>query len=66
MTHLRIVRGDATPEEVAALVAALAAALAAARRPVAPAKPKQASWNDPASRMRRQLPRTWRASAMPH
>ena len=62
MTHLRIIRGDATPEEIAALVAALTVVQRPADQPVR----KAGSWNDPARRMRRPLPATWRASALPH
>ncbi|MBO3745144.1 acyl-CoA carboxylase subunit epsilon [Streptosporangiaceae bacterium NEAU-GS5] len=62
MTHLRIIRGDATPEEVAALVAALMITKRPADQPVR----KVGSWSDPARRMRRELPSTWRASAFPH
>ena len=62
MTHLRIIRGDATPEEIAALVAALTVVQRPVERPVR----KAGSWNDPALRMRRPLPASWHASALPH
>ena len=51
---LRIVKGDATPEEVAALVAVIAALGSGAR---ARTKPKpRSTWADPARRMRTTLP----------
>ncbi len=62
---LRIVRGDATPEEVAALVAVIAAMSAGG----GPTRPKpRSSWADPARRMRTSLPHgpgAWRASGLP-
>ncbi|MFG1941954.1 acyl-CoA carboxylase subunit epsilon [Nonomuraea sp. NPDC048826] len=63
--QLRIVRGDATPEEIAALVAVLAA------RPAAPEAPSQArpqSWRNPARSMRKPLTpgkAAWRMSSLP-
>jgi hypothetical protein len=61
----RVVRGDATPEEVAALVAVIASMSAGA----APARPQpRSTWADPARRMRTTLPHgpgAWRASGMP-
>jgi hypothetical protein len=69
--YLRIVRGDATPEETAALVAALAALAArdqeAARRPVQPVR-KAGNWRNPAHNMRRALPHragAWRTTFIP-
>ena len=62
---LRIVRGDATPEEVAALVAVIASMSGGQ----APARPKpRSTWADPSRRMRTTLPHgpgAWRASGMP-
>ncbi|MDQ4008114.1 MAG: acyl-CoA carboxylase subunit epsilon [Actinomycetota bacterium] len=64
---LRVVRGDATAEEVAALVAVLsarAAAAAAAERPA----PRRSEWAGHERRMRRPVhpsPNGWRASAFP-
>jgi len=61
---LRVVRGDATPEEVAALVAVLAAAQAA---PAVPAPPVP-EWRAHHRKVRRALPHGpggWRSSAMP-
>ncbi len=64
---LVVVRGDATAEEVAALVAVLGAfAAAAAAVPAAPAVPSQ--WAAPGRRVRgphRHGPGAWRASALP-
>ena len=61
---LRVVRGDATPEEVAALVAVIAS-----MRGSAPEQPKpRSSWADPGRRMRTTLPHgpgAWRASGLP-
>ena len=59
---LRIVRGNPTPEELAALTA-----LMAARGEDAPApRARRGSWNDPSWLHRRELipgPNGWRASA---
>jgi hypothetical protein len=63
---LRVVRGEPTAEELAALVAVLsarAAAGAAAARP----RPRSA-WAEPAARLRAPLapgPAAWRRSALP-
>jgi hypothetical protein len=62
---LRIVRGDATPEEIAALVAVLSARSGAGEAPVRPAR-VAGGWSDPARLARRPLlrgPGAWRASA---
>ncbi|MEV1204847.1 acyl-CoA carboxylase epsilon subunit [Microbispora rosea] len=62
---LSIVRGDATPEETAALVAALAArAAAGAARPAAP-RSSPGNWRNPAHRLRVGLPHgpgAWRGA----
>ena len=62
---LRLVRGDATPEEVAALVAVLSAASAAG----APAPPRPRSqWASRERAVRQPLAPgrgAWRASALP-
>jgi hypothetical protein len=61
---LRVVRGDATPEEVAALVAVVASLGA----PQAPARAPRPEWNAPRRLVRRPLhpgPGGWRASALP-
>lgn len=69
---LRVVRGDATHEEVAALVAVIAAktaAAAAAAQAVAAARSRSVSrWADRPALLRRPLshgPGAWRASARP-
>ena len=63
---LQVVRGDATPEEVAALVAVIAAMGSGP----AEEKPKpRSTWADPARRMRTTLPHgpgAWRSSGLPH
>jgi hypothetical protein len=63
---LRVVRGDATSEEIAALVAVLTARARAA----APEPPAAGSgWADPARRVRRPIapgPGAWRSSALPY
>ena len=62
---LRVVRGDATPEEVAALVAVIAAMNGSDPPP----KPRpRSSWADPGRRMRNDLPHGvggWRSSGLP-
>ena len=61
---LRIVKGDATPEEVAALVAVIASMSGAE----APEPKPRSSWADPARRMRTALPHgpgAWRSSGLP-
>jgi hypothetical protein len=62
---LRVVKGDPTPEEIAALVAVLAARSAGAEEPPAP---KRSAWAAHERRMRRPVhpsPGGWRASAFP-
>jgi hypothetical protein len=61
---LRVVKGDPTPEEVAALVAVIASMSA----PEAPAPRPVSSWADPARGVRTTLPHgpgAWRASGLP-
>jgi hypothetical protein len=61
---LRVVRGNPTPEELAALLAVVAARPA----PPAPIRRTRPLWNDPAALVRRPLhpgPTAWRASALP-
>jgi anti-sigma factor RsiW len=67
---LQVVRGDATPEEIAALVATLMAAAAARSQLADEAKPEpvRSNWNAPARRMRAPVhpsPGGWRRSALP-
>ncbi|MDQ2811689.1 MAG: acyl-CoA carboxylase subunit epsilon [Actinomycetota bacterium] len=63
---LRVIRGDATPEEIAALVAVLMAV-----RPAddgAPAAPARSAWSDPSVRLHvppHAGPGAWRRSALP-
>jgi Acyl-CoA carboxylase epsilon subunit len=63
---LRVIRGDATPEEIAAVVAVLLARSAAASAP--PAAPAPSAWADRSRQLRRPLfpgPDAWRRSALP-
>ena len=62
---LRVVHGDATPEEVAALVAVIAALGSGA--PPATQQPRS-TWADPSRRLRTTLPHgpgAWRSSGLP-
>jgi Acyl-CoA carboxylase epsilon subunit len=64
---LRVVRGDATPEEIAALVAVLLARSADAGAP-GQARSVPGSWADRSRQLRRPLspgPGAWRRSALP-
>lgn len=61
---LQVVRGDATPEEVAALVAVLGSLGAPAPAP----KKRAAEWGAPHRQVRRTLPHGpggWRSSGLP-
>jgi len=61
--HLRIVRGEPTPEELAALTAIVTAAGEAEETAAEP--PRRGRWNDPAETHRRpwqQGPGGWRAA----
>jgi hypothetical protein len=63
---LRVVRGNPTPEELAALVAVVAARSARAVASAGP--PLRSAWNDPARLVRapiRPQPGGWRAAALP-
>ena len=65
---LRIVRGDATAEEIAALVAVLSARTAAATAAQNKPTPRRSEWAGHQRRMRRPVhpsPNGWRASAFP-
>jgi hypothetical protein len=66
---LRVVRGDATPEEIAALVAVLMARRGAAGGPARrPGRPARGAWSDRSRLMRRPLhpgPGAWRRSVLP-
>ncbi len=64
--HLRIVRGDPTAEEIAALVAVLAAAVprAVAEEPATPAPVSE--WASPSRLLRRPIaPTGWWPSTLP-
>jgi hypothetical protein len=64
---LRVVRGNATPEEIAALVAVLLARSADAEAS-GPARSVSGSWSDRSRSLRRPLfpgPGAWRRSALP-
>jgi Acyl-CoA carboxylase epsilon subunit len=60
---LRVVRGEPSPEELAALVAVLAAGTAAAPA----ARPPRSAWSDPARLLGVHAPgpSAWRRSALP-
>jgi hypothetical protein len=63
---LRVVKGDPTPEELAALVAVLASVGDPAKTPTRRTPPQ---WNAPRSLHRPAHPHgpgAWRASALPH
>ncbi|MCW2864140.1 MAG: hypothetical protein JWP48_5848 [Actinoallomurus sp.] len=63
---LQVVRGDPTPEEIAALVTVLTARARAAAKP-GPSQ-RRSAWADPSRRLRRPLPHSpgsWRDSALP-
>ncbi|HKE52297.1 MAG TPA: acyl-CoA carboxylase subunit epsilon [Actinomycetes bacterium] len=66
---LRVVRGDPTPDELAALVTVLAARAAAALAAGAGSDSVRSAWQDRARYLRTTLPHgtgAWRASAWPH
>jgi hypothetical protein len=63
---LRVIRGDATPEEVAALLAVVAARVRSV--PAAPARRAASAWTDRAQILRAPAapgPGAWRRSAWP-
>jgi Acyl-CoA carboxylase epsilon subunit len=65
---LRVVRGDATPEEIAALVAVLVSARAADGEAPRPRRSARNSWSDRSRQLRRPLspaPGAWRSSSLP-
>jgi hypothetical protein len=62
---LRVVRGDATPEEIAAVVAVLMSSRSADDE--AAAEPARSAWSDRAAFLRRPLypgPGAWRRSGL--
>ncbi len=66
---LRLVRGDAGPEELAALLAVLTARTEGAPAGRDPARPRAGRWADRAAMLRlppHPAPGGWRASARPH
>ena len=65
---LRVVRGDATPEEIAAVVAVLLSRAAASGVGTPPSRPAPSAWADRSRQLRRPLfpgPDAWRRSALP-
>jgi Acyl-CoA carboxylase epsilon subunit len=63
---LRVIRGDATPEEIAAVVAVLLSRPASPG--VAPSRSAPSAWADRSRLLRRPLfpgPGAWRRSALP-
>ena len=65
---LRVIHGDATPEEIAAVVAVLLARSAAAAASASPIAPAPSAWADRSRQLRRPLfpgPDAWRRSALP-
>jgi len=63
---LRVIRGDASPEEIAAVVAVLLSRPAVADGPAA--RPVPSAWADRSRLLRRPLfpgPDAWRRSALP-
>ena len=63
---LRVIRGDATPEEIAAVVAVLLSRPAFSDAP--PPRPAASAWADRSRQLRRPLrpgPDAWRRSALP-
>jgi hypothetical protein len=66
---LRVIRGDATLEEVAALVAVLMARAAESSSPTAQPRPaRRSAWSDRSRQLRapiRPAPGAWRRSALP-
>ena len=64
---LRVIRGDATPEEIAALVAVLLSRSVGDSGSSAP-PPRRSAWSDRSRLLRRPLhpaPGAWRRSALP-
>ncbi|MGO9189826.1 MAG: acyl-CoA carboxylase subunit epsilon [Streptosporangiaceae bacterium] len=65
---LRVVHGDATPEEIAALVAVLLAARSADTEAPSPPRSAQNAWSDRSRLLRRPLspgPGAWHRSTLP-
>ena len=65
---LRVIRGDATPEETAAVVAALLSRAAASDASSSSARPLRSAWADRSRLLRRPVhpgPGAWRRSGLP-
>lgn len=65
---LQVVKGDASPEEIAALLTVLTARVAAAAATGTAVSPRRSAWADHAHRLRTPLPHgpgAWRRSALP-
>jgi hypothetical protein len=63
---LRVIRGDAAQEEIAALVAVLLAARSAGGEAPSPARSVPTAWSDRSRQLRAPLfPGAWRRSALP-
>jgi hypothetical protein len=65
---LRVIRGDATPEEIAAVVAVLLARSAASDASSSSARPLPSAWADRSRLLRRPVhagPGAWRRSGLP-
>ena len=65
---LRVIRGDATPEEIAAVVAALLSRAAASAAAPPSARPAPSAWSDRSRLMRHPVhpaPDAWRRSGLP-
>jgi Acyl-CoA carboxylase epsilon subunit len=66
---LRVVRGEPTPQELAALVTVLAVRATAVPAGGSGSEPVRSAWQDRARYLRTTLPHgtgAWRASARPH
>ena len=66
---LRLVRGDATPEEIAAIVTVLAAVAGGEDGAAGDSGPRASRWSAPVARVRPPVvhgPGAWRGSALPH
>jgi hypothetical protein len=65
---LRVIRGNPTDEELAALVSVLAARAQASQAAGADQRPRRSAWSDRGRMLRRPLPHgpgAWRASGLP-
>jgi len=65
---LRVIRGDATPEEIAAVAAVLVTRAAGAEAPSPVRSAQKNAWSDRSRQLRRPLspgPGAWRRSSLP-